>query len=226
MFMCSSFACAPSEGLGNCFVYWEAACGLIGGGCLAWETVRRLRRDYSETAAVGCAWAGGTSEKVSPIPQVNNSPDNHRVTGTLPHNPTRCSSDRLLFPAHLKLLCPHSNPLIFFIFFCYFSSSNGILSSWGCLQHQDHFAKVIELDAENVEATTHLGSCQQRLGRHHEVRLATLFIIARVTLARFDFFSNFGSIIVGYVFKGSQGYFLSTRDLCVARLQLLLQFSI
>lgn len=41
----------------------------------------------------------------------------------------------------------------------------------GGFHQQDHFTKVVHQDADNVEATMHLGACQQRLGQHHEVGL-------------------------------------------------------
>ncbi|CAM9577576.1 unnamed protein product [Ectocarpus sp. 8 AP-2014] len=55
-----------------------------------------------------------------------------------------------------------------------------ILESLGNVgEAADHFAKVVHQDAENVEATMHLGACQQRLGQHHEA-LASFLAASRL----------------------------------------------
>ncbi|CAM9759864.1 unnamed protein product [Ectocarpus sp. 6 AP-2014] len=55
-----------------------------------------------------------------------------------------------------------------------------ILESLGNIgEAADHFSKVVHQDAENVEATMHLGACQQRLGQHHEA-LASFLAASRL----------------------------------------------
>ncbi|CAM9449648.1 unnamed protein product [Ectocarpus sp. 4 AP-2014] len=55
-----------------------------------------------------------------------------------------------------------------------------ILESLGNVgEAADHFTKVVYQDAENFEATMHLGACQQRLGQHHEA-LASFLAASRL----------------------------------------------
>ncbi|CAB1110945.1 unnamed protein product [Ectocarpus sp. CCAP 1310/34] len=55
-----------------------------------------------------------------------------------------------------------------------------ILESLGNVgEAADHFTKVVHQDAENLEATMHLGACQQRLGQHHEA-LASFLAASRL----------------------------------------------
>ncbi|CAM9338444.1 unnamed protein product [Ectocarpus fasciculatus] len=55
-----------------------------------------------------------------------------------------------------------------------------ILESLGNVgEAADHFTKVVHQDAENLEATMHLGTCQQRLGQHHEA-LASFLAASRL----------------------------------------------
>ncbi|CAM9865312.1 unnamed protein product [Scytosiphon promiscuus] len=55
-----------------------------------------------------------------------------------------------------------------------------ILESFGSFEDAAaYFSQVVNLDPEDVEATTHLGACQERLGQHHEA-LASFVAASRL----------------------------------------------
>jgi len=121
-----------------------------------WRTFDRLRYE-------GEAWDFGQITAVEPAARATTCPGGGGSWDARTAWSIRFSaSDMSCFCPACCMLFPQNNPVWKWL-------DAGLFAGDG-LQQQEHFARVVELDAGHLDATMRLGGCQQRLHRHHEVR--------------------------------------------------------